>query len=86
MYRYVMVSRLGIRSRCHLLLIVLHLWRRSDDDEQLVLAGGEVGQDVVVDALGVGDGMVLRPAVLTLQEVVAGSGRSSGFPSRYELG
>ena len=60
--------------------VVLHLRGCSNDDEQLVLAGGEVGQDVAVDALGVGDGMVLRPAVLTPQGVVAGSGRVVRVP------
>ncbi|MBK7204314.1 MAG: hypothetical protein IPH87_28005 [Anaerolineae bacterium] len=49
------IERAGVGAPCAVLQR-----RRGDDDEELVLACGEIGQDVVVDALGVGDGHGLR--------------------------
>lgn len=64
------IERGGVGAPCAVLQR-----RRGDDDEELVLARGEIGQDVVVDALGVGDGYGLRTLVWPLQGVVTVAGR-----------
>lgn len=39
--------------------VILSLWGRGNNDEELVLSGRKVGQEIFVDSLGVGYGVVL---------------------------
>ncbi len=45
--------------------------RRGDDDEELVLVGGKVGQQVVVDALGVAHGVIRGPGAFATEGIGA---------------